>query len=160
MNVRYEPALPDVSYMVRAPLILDIEGQRIGSIDRWSLEGIALTPEVGGVSGFGLLTIPFHGFGITLQVHLVRDEEAGILRFTHLGDREFSVLRHFYREIVTGRAVGMNRMINSMDVPVDLVPMAETPSERKAGQASVVPRYVRTAIVLCLFASLAYIGRT
>ena len=158
MHIRYEPALPDVSYMVRAPLILDVEGQRIGSIDRWSLEGIALTPELDNVAGFGLLTIPFHGFGITLQVQLVRDQQAGILRFINLGNREFGVLWHFYREIVTGRAISIDRMISAMDVPLDLVPMQETASERKAGQASVLPRFLRTAFFVCLFSGMAFLA--
>jgi len=160
MMVRYEPALPGTSYMVQAPLILDVEGQRIHSVDRWSLEGFQLTEALAGVSGFGLLTIPFHGIGITLQVHLVPDDEAGMLRFANMGEREYNVLRHFYRELITGRAVSMNRMIHTMDAPVELVPMHETPAERHAARMEVIPRPVRVLMALSFFAALAMLAYT
>ncbi len=159
MEVRYERPSPDLTHTVAAPLLLDIGDRRGVWIERWCLDGIEPPNEsFGAVEGAACLTIPFQGFGITFRVCLRPDRERNLLRFDGLGVREQRVLRHFYRALVTGRAVPMERMITAMDTPVDLVPMEQTPEEHVAEPRTVLPRAARVAMVVGLYAVLAVLA--
>jgi hypothetical protein len=76
------------------------------------------------------------------------------MRFVDLGPREERVLKHFYRELVTGRAVSMEQMITAMDTPVDKVPMTETPIETAQDKTTKAPRVLRIAAVLAIYTGL------
>ena len=157
MHVRYEPALPDLSYMVRAPLWVDVAGTPFWA-DRWSLEGI-LRPEgctLG--SGVAYITFPFQSFWITFTADLEYDPTSGLLLFRGLGQREAETLRHFYRQIATGRAVTMDRMVVAMDAPVDKVPMEQSAREVAASAGRVAPRRQRTIAALAVWAVFALIA--
>lgn len=158
MHVRYERPLPDLSHTVAAPLLLDIGGRHGLEVTRWSLDGLHPPTGFAGAGGAGWLTIPFHGFGITFRVHLRPDPETGLLRFQQLGPREARVLRHFYRELVTGRAVAMEGMIAAMDIPVEHVPMTQTPAEVAAQRREVPPRILRIAAAVALYAVLSVLA--
>jgi hypothetical protein len=154
MQVRYERPLPDLSFRVAAPLTLDIGGGRQAVAERWSLEGIEPPAGLTGNEGRVRVAIPFHGFEIAFFAHLRRDEEAGLLRFVDLGERESRVLRHFYRELVTGRAVPMERMILAMDAPAEPVPMEQTPQEAIQARRAALPRPLRASAVVALYVGL------
>jgi hypothetical protein len=158
MHVRYERPMPDLTHTVTAPLLLDIGGRHGLEVERWSLDGLHPPAGVAGAEGEGWLTIPFHGFGITLRVHLRHDPATGLLRFEGLGQREARVLRHFYRELVTGRAVAMEGMIAAMDTPVEPVPMTQTPAEIDAQRREAPPRLLRIAAAVAIYAGLAVIA--
>ncbi len=154
MEIRYERPLPDLTFLVRAPLKMDLgEGQEAW-VEAWCTDGLRPPEGLAGESGEVRLTIPFHGFDITFPVRLKRDPEVNLMRFEGLGAREQRVLNHFYREIVTGRAVTMERMITAMDTPVERVPMHQTPAEAAETTARSLPRSVRAAAVLALYAGL------
>lgn len=155
MHVRYERPMPDLSHTVCAPLLVDIAGRHGVTVERWCLDGIHPTPALAGAQGAAWLTIPFQGFGITLCVHLRPDPETGLLRFHRLGTREGRVLRHFYRSLVTGRAVRIEGMITAMDTPVEPVPMGQTEAEAKAQTRQAPPRAARAVLVVALYAALA-----
>lgn len=154
MEIRYERPLPDLAFMVHAPLKMDIGGGQETWVDSWCPEGIRPPEGLTGEEGTARITIPFHGFDITFPVKLRRDDAVNLLRFEELGAREARVLNHFYREIVTGRAVAMDRMITAMDTPVESVPMHQTPSEVAETTVRSLPRPVRAAAVLALYAGL------
>ncbi|MEO1680286.1 MAG: hypothetical protein AAFU80_19245 [Pseudomonadota bacterium] len=154
MQIRYERPMPELTFLIRAPLRLSLDDGQEAEVEAWSLEGIQPPEELMGERGEATLKIPFHGFEIAFNVTLVRDHEAGLLRFVGLNEREERVLKHFYREIVTGRAVSMDRMITAMDTPVEKVPMSETPAEAAAGRSKGTPRAVRAVAALALYAGL------
>lgn len=154
MLVRYERPLPDLSFRVTAPLTLDLGGGRQAVAGRWSLEGIEPPEGLTGSEGRVRIAIPFQGFEIAFAAHLKRDDEAGLLRFVDLGAREARVLRHFYRELVTGRAVPMERMILAMDAPAEPVSMEQTPQEVTEARRAALPRPLRAAAVVALYAGL------
>jgi len=158
MDVRYERPMPDLTYRVAAPLLVDLDGHHGVQIERWGLEGIEPPAALVGAGGPAWLTIPFQGFGITFRVHLRADPENGLLRFEGLGPREERVLRHFYRALVTGRAVPMERMIAAMDTPVERVPMHQTPQEAALQTSEAPPRAVRVVAAVAVYAILAFLA--
>ncbi len=158
MLVRYEPPLHDFSYVVQAPLLLDIDGACGGWIERWSLEGLVPAPDMKVSSGNAVLTIPFQGFGISLQCQLDLDTTENILRFVDLGERESHVLRHFYRQIVTGRAVSVNQIITAMEAPAEKIPMEQTPEESEFERQRKLPRIMRTCFAIGVYALLGVIA--
>ncbi len=158
MLVRYERPMPDLSHTVAAPLLLDMGGRHGLVVERWCLDGLHPPASFAGPGGAAWLTIPFHGFGITFRVLLRRDPATGLLRFVNLGQRETQVLRHFYRELVTGRAVPMDGMITAMDAPVDPVPMAQTEAEAEAQSRETPPRGLRIAAAVVLYTVLAVLA--
>lgn len=153
MRVRYERPLSDLSFLIRAPLRLDVGQGAHAVVERWSLDGIEPPAGLGGSEGEVRLTLPFQGFEITFDVTLRRDPERNLMRFVDLDERQERLLRHFYREIVTGRAEPVDGVIVAMDMPVDPVPMTQTGDEAKATPAS-VPRPVRAVAVVGLYALL------
>lgn len=158
MLVRYEPPLHDLSYVVQAPLLLDIEGSCGGWIERWSLEGVVPTPGMDVKGGNAVLTIPFQGFGVSLQCRLIYDAQKNLLRFSDLGERECRVLRHFYRQLVTGRAASINQMISAMEAPLEKIPMGQTPAEAITDSQRVPPRALRALLALAVYGLLAVIA--
>lgn len=158
MDVRYERPMPDLSHTVAAPLLLDLGDAHGVQIERWCLDGIEPPASLVGAGGFGWLTIPFQGFGISFRVLLRPDPEQGLLRFADLGPREERVLRHFYRSVVTGRVVPMERMLTAMDTPVEPVPMAQTPAEAEAQTKAASPRAARAVAAIAFYAVLAYLA--
>jgi hypothetical protein len=125
-------------------------------VERWCLDGIEPPEGLGGSEGEVRLTLPFQGFEITFDVTLRRDDERNLMRFVDLDDRQERLLRHFYREIVTGRAEPVDGVIVAMDMPVEPVPMTQTRDEAKATPAS-LPRTVRVAAVVGLYAVLGVV---
>lgn len=158
MLVRYEPPLHDLSYVVQAPLLLDIEGACGGWIERWSLEGVVPAPGMDLKGGNAVLTIPFNGFGISLQCRLAFDAQKNLLCFEDLGERECRVLRHFYRQLVTGRATSINHMITAMEAPLEKIPMGQTPAEAIADSKRTPPRALRAVVTIVVYAVLAVIA--
>lgn len=156
MKVRYEPALPDLSYTIQAPLLVDLEGVGCFWAESWSLEGVARPATVPAKSGKALITIPFQGFGITFQADMVHDPETDLLCFAALGQRETEVLTNFYRQLATGRAITMDRMILAMDAPVEKIPMDQTPKEVEAESRRVLPRPTRTLTAVAIYAVFAF----
>ena len=153
MRVRYERPLSDLSFLIRAPLRLDVGQGAHAIVERWSLDGIEPPQGLGGSEGEVRLTLPFQGFEITFDVTLRRDDERNLMRFVGLDDRQERLLRHFYREIVTGRAEPVDGVIVAMDMPVEPVSMTQTGDEAKATPSS-LPRPVRAAAVVGLYAVL------
>lgn len=158
MDVRYERPIPDLSYTITAPLVLDLGDRHGVGIERWCLDGLHAPAELRGASGEGWLTIPFQGFGITFRVHLRYDRGTGLLRFEHLGAREERVLRHFYRGLVTGRTVAMETMITAMDAPVPLVSMVQTPQETAQEAEATLPRALRALAAVLAYGILAFLA--
>lgn len=154
MQVRYERPMPDLTFMVRAPLRLVLSRGQVATIDEWSMDGIRAPAELNGDNGEATLVIPFQGFEISFNVVLQRDPDTGLMRFVDLGPREGRVLRHFYRELVTGRAVPIEHVITAMDTPVDKVPMSETPVEEARSRANTTPRLIRAGLAIGLYAVL------
>lgn len=152
MRVRYERPMSDLSFLIRAPLRLDVGDGSTAVVERWSLDGIEPPPGLGGSEGEARLTLPFHGFEITFDVTLRRDPDRNLMRFVNLDDRQERVLRHFYREIVSGRAEPVDGLIVAMDMPVERVPMTPTKAEVKSSSRGVRP--VRAAAVIGLYAML------
>jgi hypothetical protein len=146
--------MSDLSFLVSAPLRLEVENGRIATITRWSLEGFEPPLGLDGAEGRGRLTIPFNGFDISFNVNLRRDENGRFMRFVDLGLREDRLLRHFYREIVSGRAEPIDQMICAMDIPVEPIPMQQTPEEQLAAPRAAVPRPMRAAAVVALYIGL------
>ena len=80
------------------------------------------------------------------------------MRFSDLGERETRLLRHFYREVVTGRSVPLENMIAAMDAPVETVPMLETPEETQRRSRRVMPRPLRILAVLGIYTLLGLVA--
>ncbi|MBW4983323.1 hypothetical protein KZZ07_12290 [Mameliella sp. CS4] len=156
MKVRYEPALPDLSYTIQAPLLVDLEGVGCFWAESWSLEGVTRPETVPRVSGKAMITIPFQGFGITLQAELEHDSETDCFRFSAIGQRESEVLTNFYRQLATGRAITMDRMILSMDAPVEKISMEQTPKEAAAETRRTLPRPTRVLTAVAIYALFAF----
>ncbi|MGI1663660.1 hypothetical protein ACRDNQ_15580 [Palleronia sp. KMU-117] len=145
--------MSDLSFLIRAPLRMEVGEGACVTIERWSLDGIEPPQGLGGSEGEARLTLPFQGFEIAFDVTLRRDSETNLMRFVDLDDRKERILRHFYREIVTGRAEPVDGMIAAMDIPVEPVPMSQTRAEAKA-QPARMPRPMRAAAVIGLYGML------
>ncbi len=154
MYIRYERPISDLSFLVNAPLRLDVGDGRTVTVARWNLDGIEPPLSLEGPEGVARLTIPFNGFEISFDVHLRRDSDNDFMRFVDLGQREDRLLRHFYREVISGRAEAVDQIICSMDIPVDPVPMQQTPEESRAMPQSIVPRPMRAAAIITLYLAL------
>jgi hypothetical protein len=127
-------------------------------VDEWSLEGFVPPRALVGYEGDVLVTLPFQGFWITFASSVAHVPETGLLQFTTRDPRHARLMRHVHRGIVSGRFVPVENMIASMDAPVEIVPMQETPAEAAREQARHVPRIYRVAAVLCLYVVLGYLA--
>jgi hypothetical protein len=156
MKVRYEPALPDLSYTIQAPLLVDLEGAGCFWAESWSLEHVTRPISVPRLSGEATITIPFQGFGITLQARLAYDPDIDGFRFSAIGQRESEVLANFYRQLATGRAMTMDRMILAMDAPVEKISMEQTPKEVAAETRRALPRPTRVLTAVAIYALFAF----
>jgi ABC-type Fe3+-siderophore transport system permease subunit len=145
--------MSDLSFLIRAPLRMEVGDGSRTTVERWSLEGIEPPAGLGGEEGEARITLPFQGFEISFDVTLRREPGRNFMRFVDLDDRQERILRHFYREIVTGRAEAVDGMIAAMDIPVEPVPMTQTRAEVKA-QPPRVPRSLRALVVVGLYAML------
>jgi hypothetical protein len=145
--------MSDLSFLIRAPLRMEVGDGSRTTVERWSLEGIEPPAGLGGEEGEARITLPFQGFEISFDVTLRREQGRNFMRFVDLEDRQERILRHFYREIVTGRAEAVDGMIAAMDIPVEPVSMTQTRAEAKA-QPPRVPRSVRALVVVGLYAML------
>lgn len=145
--------MADLSFLIRAPLRMEVGDGSRTTVERWSLEGIEPPAGLGGEEGEARLTLPFQGFEISFDVTLRREPGRDFMRFVDLDDRQERVLRHFYREIVTGRAEAVDGMIAAMDIPVEPVPMTQTKAEVRA-EPPRVPRSIRALVVVGLYAML------
>jgi hypothetical protein len=145
--------MSDLSFLIRAPLRMEVGDGSRTTVERWSLEGIEPPEGLGGEEGEARLTLPFQGFEISFDVTLRRESGRNFMRFVDLDDRQERILRHFYREIVTGRAEAVDGLIAAMDIPVEPVPMSQTKAEQRA-QPPRLPRSLRAAGVVGLYAIL------
>lgn len=123
MHTRPDAAL---SHTVRAPIYFADEDGKIYEIDEWSLEGV-IWPEMFAPDEIdGELCLNFQGFNISFPTSLKRGAEDDQMLFTSFERRQLELLREFYKAIQSGRMAGIDDLILSMDLPVELVPMTQT----------------------------------
>ncbi len=155
MNIHHERPSADLSAIVKASMFVVLESGRELPVYHWSLDGIqwpygdAEPPEKVN------LKINFQGFYVSFPVRLQRTESPTFCQFVNLNGREREVLRVFYEGIISGRMKDSEGVIESIDAPVDLVPMHETDVERKEAQKNVRPRKMRAFFALLVYAGLA-----
>lgn len=152
--------MSELSFQVSAPLKLTLETGETLTIRHWSLEGLTYPETKDILPKSALLTIPFQGVDISFPVTFDQGEQPGRLKFRNLGGRERETLAVFYRSVLSGRMVGTDEIITSLDTPVDLVPMGETEEEKTAGTRGKAPRSLRVIwnVVFYLLLSLAIFG--
>lgn len=157
MNIRHECAMPDLSFSVTAPLHLHKpNGCRI-AVHRWSLAGIWVAEAETDLSGEVVLSVPFQGVEVSFPVKLKAGESNDHYKFEDLTVRQRETLATFHQGVLTGQMVSTPEMITSLDTPVDLVPMGETPAEETAGRAVAKPRWLRMAWNAIFYTMLATI---
>ena len=154
MEVRHEPPSAETMFRLRAPLHIGFPDGQAVRVDDWSLRGV-YTKELAGRTLDGLmLSVPFQGVGVYFPVELEPGTEPDEYLFANLTGRQRETLALFYRNLLSGRMTTTADMIVALDTPVDLVPMGETPAERKAGEARVAPRKSRILLNLAYYGAL------
>lgn len=154
MEVRHEPPSAETMFRLRAPLHIGFPDGQAVRVDDWSLRGV-YTGDLAGRTLDGLmLSVPFQGVGVYFPVELEPGPEPDEYLFRNLTGRQRETLALFYRNLLSGRMTTTADMIVALDTPVDLVPMGESPAERKAGEARVAPRKARVLVNLAYYGAL------
>ena len=143
MNIRHECPMPDLSFAVAAPLMVQVESGQILTVKRWSLEGLWLDDAEHDLSQGTILAVPFQGVDVSFPIKLVRGQEPEFWTFQDLTVRQRETLGVFYKGVLSGRMASTQDVITSLDTPVDLVPMGETEEEKNEGLAQAKPRSLR-----------------
>lgn len=143
MNIRHECPLPDLSFMVAAPLYVQTSSGQILTAQRWSLKGISIDPQGHELCGDVVLAIPFQGVDVSFDVQLSPTPDPHFFEFKDLTVRKRETLALFYKGVLAGKMVATGDIITSLDTPVDLVPMGETEEEKSEGIAKAKPRFLR-----------------
>ncbi|SIS83272.1 hypothetical protein [Phaeovulum vinaykumarii] len=154
MVVRHERPSPDPQYRVTAPLMLSLADGTTVKLRQWTTRAVydpAL--EAADLSG-ALLSIPFQGVTLTFAVALVPGDLPREFLFDGLNSRQREILGLFHKNLLSGRMVDTGEMIAALDAPVDLVPMEETPRERAAATADLIPQGWRAAGMVAVYAGL------
>ncbi len=155
MKIRHERPMSELAFRVRAPLRLELSDGSEVVVREWSLVGLRFADDVDILPVTGNLVIPFQGVEIKFPVRLKQDETSGEARFVDLTGRQRETLALFYRSILNGQMAATDQIITSLDTPVDLVPMGETEEEENDGKAKAVPRRLRAAFSLGIYALVA-----
>lgn len=155
MNIRHECPLPDLSFAVTAPLLVQASDGTILTARRWSLEGIWIDALEHDLTHGAVLCVPFQGVDVSFPINLAATEEAGHYAFVELTVRQRETLAVFYQGVLSGKMVATDDIITSLDTPVDLVPMGETDSEKADGLAKVKPRALRILWNIVFYVILA-----
>ncbi len=155
MNIRHECPHPDLSFLVTAPLSLQMADGRVVHVERWSLSELQLPDGESAPAGEVQLVIPFQGVGVQFPITLEPSTTEGRHRFAGLTVRQRETLSLFYNGVLSGRMASTKEIITSLDTPVDLVPMGETAEEKAEGVAKAKPRLLRAIWNLTFYALLA-----
>jgi len=154
MVVRHERPSPDPQYRVTAPLMLSLADGTTVKLRQWTTRAV-YDPALEGADLSGaLLSIPFQGVTITFAVALVPGDLPREFLFDGLNSRQREILGLFHKNLLSGRMVDTGEMITALDAPVDLVPMEETPRERVAATADLIPQGWRAAGMVAVYAGL------
>jgi len=156
MNIRHECPMPDLSYAVAAPLMVQVKCGKILTVKRWSLEGLWIDAQGYDLSSDTILAVPFQGVDISFPVKLTKAEKPDLWTFQNLTVRQRETLGVFYKGMLSGRMASTQDVITSLDTPVDLVPMGETEEEKNEGLENVKPRSLRILwnVLFYVFAAL------
>lgn len=154
METRHERPNPDTEFRLRAPLTLGLPDGDVYQITQWSLRAVYDRRLAGHDLTQIILSIPFQGVSISFPAALVPGDTADEYLFVGLDGRQREILALFYANLLTGRMASTDQIITSLDTPVDLVPMEETPAERAADPAVTAPRALRIASHLGIYAAV------
>lgn len=157
MKIRHERPMSDLSFQVRAPLTLELQGGKRVVIDSWSLSGFTFPEETDILPRQAVLSIPFQGVDIRFDVELEPGVEPRSLTFANLTGRQRETLAVFYRSILSGRMASTEDIITSLDTPVDLVPMGEKEEEKAAALEGKPPRMLRVMWNALVYALIAFV---
>ena len=155
MKIRHERPMPDLAYMVRAPLTLELATGDAVVIEEWSLKGVTFPGDSDLLPTNGVLCIPFQGIDIRFPVRLAAHEATRFLEFADLTGRQRETLALFYRGLLSGKMAATDEIVTSLDTPVDLVPMEETEDEKSEGLKKTAPRLARAARAVLLYVLVA-----
>ena len=155
MNIRHECPLPDLTFAVAAPLLVQTSDGTILPALRWSLEGVWIDAQGHDLTRDTAICIPFQGVHVSFPIKLKATDEAGHYAFVELTVRQRETLAVFYQGLLSGKMVATGDIITSLDTPVDLVPMGETESEKAVGVDKVKPRVLRIISNVALYVFLA-----
>lgn len=155
MNIRHECPMPDLSYAVAAPLLVQAADGTILSCKRWSLSGLWIDPKDHNLIVDTTIAVPFQGVDVSFPVELATTDDPEHFTFQNLTVRQREILAAFHHGVLTGKMVPTGDMITSLDTPVDLVPMGETMEEKATGVAKATPRLWRILWNLALYSLLA-----
>ncbi|NCO87102.1 MAG: HlyD family efflux transporter periplasmic adaptor subunit [Rhodobacterales bacterium] len=154
MEVRHERPNPDTEFRLRAPLTLGLPDGDVYQITQWSLRAVYDRRLAGHDLSQIILSIPFQGVSISFPAALVPGDTSDEFLFVGLDGRQREILALFYGNLLTGRMASTDQIITSLDTPVDLVPMEETPAERAADPAVTAPRKARIIGHLGVYAAI------
>jgi len=138
MIIRHERPDPAFSYRVQASLLLQTGPDAFLEVREWSPEGFTAPDGWPDGGGAGTLTIPFQGIFLSFNIDLPDASPGDFVTFSGLNGRAEELLRHFHQAITGGRMSSINGVIQSIDRPVDLVPMTQT--EEDGGRVPARPR--------------------
>jgi hypothetical protein len=157
MIIRHERPDPAFSYRVQASLLLQTGPDAFLELREWSPEGFTAPDGWPAEGAAGTLTIPFQGIFLSFNLDLPAAAPGDFVPFTGLNGRAQELLRHFHEAIVGGRMSSVDGVIQSIDRPVDLVPMTET--EEDGGRVPARPkrRVGQTIRTLALYGALAVV---
>lgn len=155
MIIRHERPDPAFSYRVQAPLLLQVGPDAFLELRDWSPEGFEAPPGWPAGPVAGTLTIPFQGLFLSFNIDLPPSEPGDFIPFSGLNGRAQEALAHFHGAIVGGRMTSIDGVIQSIDRPVDLVPMTQT--EEDGGAVPKRPRrkWGKTLMTVGLYGAAA-----
>ncbi|MCV6586054.1 MAG: biotin/lipoyl-binding protein [Marinibacterium sp.] len=129
-------------------------GARV-SIAQWSLAGLDWPDDAPECPATGTLSVPFQGVDIRFPVRLSQAGPGALVHLEGLSGRQRETLALFYRSLLSGRMASSADVITSLDTPVDLVPMDQSPEEQSQTPAARVPRALRAAFHVASYLAIA-----
>lgn len=155
MHIRHERPEAGLNFLVTAPLLFWPDAADGPSpISSWSMEGVVFA-DGAGPHGPGHLRLPFQGVCMDLPIYLGTPDEKGFAPFVEMTVRQREVLTVLYQGLLSGQMTSTQDMIQSLDTPVDKVPMSETQEEQEVATASVTPRLLRMARTMAVYGLVA-----
>lgn len=142
LRVRHERPEAATSLEVKAPVWLVVTEDSYLHASGFSLEGIRLIETSDILPSSADMVLPFQGFDVTVPVRF-GEGRGNFLPFAKMDARTMAILRVFHEGLASGRMVSANDVITSLDTPVDLIPMEETPEEAKKGKNKTSARWIR-----------------
>ena len=156
MKIHHQAPHPELDFLVKAPLRLELAGGDSLFVMEWSSSEFRYA-QSDAIPRYCHLCIPFQVVDLRFPVIIEKVSDDEIYQFSGLNGCQREALAVFYRSVLSGKTDAMDDVIVSLDATVDLVPMGETEEEKSAELKKVKPRILRILCNVFYYAVLSFV---